>query len=881
MTNPGSKLLLALSGLALTLVACGDDNTQGADPNRVVLVDTQAVPDQIEAGGSSAINCAVMTASNEVVTARAFSLVVVPPEAATVAGLTVTSTHAGTFTVACHDDDANLTDDTPVTVTVTAAAAHHTVLTLDPATLTAGASAQVGCFVADQYGNATADATFISYEPTGLTLAEGTVTGTLVGEYHLTCDTNAVGSDALGTGTLTIVPGAAAAMTLQYVPEALSYALDQPVRVEGVSVDAYGNVVSGEPITVKNLVVSPTGHETIFGDTLNRVRFDLEGKYTVTAEADDGSGVTATRPLVVDQTPPVLTLTSPERGLVIDNAATIHVAGTVSDNLGEVEYVMINDNPVTIAADGSFDTYVGAAYGLNLLFVEAADPYGLTELVSRAAEQSSEYFTMDTAELAENGVDNAVALILTQEAIDDGDHEEAELDDLASLFKLFIDNVDVEAFITNPLTTFSCIGGTCSLDFSGITTSSTEIALTLQTGKIHMHLVMNDFAATITLWAPCSIGGICASNPLPLPGSATSTKVVFDTDIVLSVSGGQTVATAENTVVSLQDFGVNLNDPTGILQGLVDGALAYIQQPLVDGLETLIAGLVEEQVGGALAGLFDAMNVDQAFDIPSPVGDAGVNTVQVRTSPAGIDISPERLQLRLNGIAIAQNPQRPHDSAGSIGHAGCAPYTALTFPPPEPMVVGLHDSFINELLFAVWEGGTLSLQIEDASSLGFDIPLQNLKLAVDPLLPPVYNSCGHAGDRLQLGDLYLDLQFDFGGPAHIALWLQAEATIAVGFGVNEEGANEVQLNLGDFDPLVLEVVQNEGYFAGDDQAVVDLITSLVPQLLSTVTDKAHFALPAIDLSSLTSAVPAGTMINLDVRSVGRDNAYLTVNGALK
>jgi len=876
MTNSLKQLLVALGGVTLVLSGCGDDDTQGADPNRIVLVDTQADPGQFPAGGSAQINCAAATASGEIVTQRAFSLIVTPPEAATVIGLSVTSNATGSFTVACHDDEAQLSDDTPVTVTVTAGAPNHTVLTLADSSIAAGASTQVECYVADQFGNPTADAAFVASEPEGLTVTAGAASATVAGSYDLTCDADAVSEH--DTGTLTVTAGAVAAINLRYVPEALAYAIEQPVRVEGVGVDAYGNVVSEDPIPLKNLAVSPTGHEVIFGDAGDRMRFDLEGKYTVSAEADDGSGAVAERPLVIDQTPPTVTLTSPERGLVIDDAATIHVAGTVTDNLGEVESLTLNGDPLEIGSDGSFDTYVGAGYGLNLLLIEASDPYGLVELVTRSPEASSEFYAMDSAVIADNGVRNALAVVLSQEAIDDGDHDEEALDDLASIFKLFIDNIDVEAFIDNPLTSFGCIGGDCTLDFSGITSSSSEIALTLQNGKIHMHMVLNDFAATITLWAPCSF---CQTDPIGLPGAATSSRVVFDTDIVVSVSNGEITASAENTVVTLADFGVNINDPTGFLQGLIDGAIAYIEDPLVDGLQTLIAGLVEEQVGGALGGLFDALNIDQTFDIPSPVDDSIVNSVQVRTAPAGIDISPERMQLRLDGISIAQNPQRPHETPGSIGHGGCAPYSSLTFPPPEPMVVGLHDSFINELLFAVWEGGTLSLQIDDASSLGFDIPLQNLQLSVDPLLPPVYNSCGNGGERLQLGDLFLDLQFDFGGPAHIALWLQTEAEVTIGFGVNEEGGNQIQLNLGDLDPLILEIVQNEGYFAGDDQAVIDLISSLVPQLLSTVTDKARFDLPAIDLGSLTEIVPEGTILNLDVREVGRDNAYLTVNGSLK
>ena len=52
-------------------------------------------------------------------------------------------------------------------------------------------------------------------------------------------------------------------------------------------------------------------------------------------------------------------------------------------------------------------------------------------------------------------------------------------------------------------------------------------------------------------------------------------------------------------------------------------------------------------------------------------------------------------------------------------------------------------------------------------------------------------------------------------------------------------------------------------------------------LLDQFADQLTFALPSFDLSAMTSAVPVGTVVNLDVRAVGRDNAYLTVQGGLK
>ena len=884
MTTSPVKLLSLACALVLPLAACGDDATEGKlDPDRIVVVDTLVQPTQLVAGGTGAVTCAAATAAGAIVNDGVYTVVVDPPGAASVNGMAITSTTAGSFTVACRHEAAALVDDTPVSVTVIAGAPVRSVMTATPATVAAGQDAALACYVADSYGNNTGAPTYVAGTPEGLTLTDTTASGTTAGSFTLTCVTNAVDAALYGTTPLTVTAGPMAKMSLRFTPDKPAYGLGEAIKVEGVGEDAFGNP-TGDAFAVANLTATPTGHLSFVGASQDRIRFDLEGKYLVRGEATDASGLSAEKPLVVDQTPPALVVTAPERGTVHDTATLVNVKGTVSDNLGEVASLTIAGRPVTLPpAGGAFDFPVGLEYGINILDVVALDPYGNKSTITRAAEKSTEYYAMAGRTLATDGVDNAVVLVLTQEAIDDGVRDEPTMDDLASVFKVLVDNLDISAFIQNPLASFSCLGGNCTLDFSGIETTSTNIALTLQNGKIHMRIELVGFRATITLWVPCGIPVVCQSNPQALPGSATADKVVLETDIVLSVASGQTESRAENTVVTVENFGVDINDPTGVLQGFVTGALTWIEGPLIDGLEVVLAGLVEEQIGSALGSLFDALAISQTFEIPSPVGNSAPNVIALETAADGIDISPERLQLRLAGVAYAQAPVRPFPSLGSIGHRGCAPYTALTFPPPAPMVVGLQDSLINELLFAVWEGGTLSLAIGpgEAGELSIDLPIADLELEVEPLLPPVYNSCGDGGERLQLGDLYLDLRFNLGGPAHVALWLQTEAAVTLAVGTNEEGGTQVALALGDLDPLFLEVVENEGYFAGDDQAVIDLITSLVPQLLATVTESARFDLPTIDLGALTPAVPAGTVLNLDVRSIGRDNAYLTVNAALK
>ncbi len=864
--------------------ACGDDDTEGTVVSgRIASVETTLDVSEIPAGGSATATCVALDDDGQVVEDAAFVLLLDPAGHGTASGLTISSTTAGVLNVACRETAADVIDETPAALTVLAGAPVRTAITVDPATIEAGQTAAVSCAAVDEHGNATDDPSYVAADPAeGLTVTDTTATGGAAGTYTLTCISQTITDSALqGTATLTVQPGAATAIELYFKPDALAYPAGKPIRLRARSVDAGGNILE-EDLAVTNITATPDGHHAVVGTDRDKLRFDLEGKYTVTAALASNTGQTASAPIVIDGTPPELTLTQPGRGEVFEADNTISFIGTVSDNLGEVS-LRIGDHEVSLPAEGgAFNEVLPVTYGLNLFEVVASDPYGNESLITRAAEKSTEYFAFDVRNLEVDGVDNAAVIVLTQDAIDDGVRDEENTDDLASVFAMILDHIDFASFVNNPLAEFGCIDGTCTLDFTGIDYSAHEVALTLGTGKLSLSVVLHDFSATITLNAPCAL---CRTNPTPLPGSVTSSKLTLTMDVLIGVQDGGLVASADGAAVTIDDFAIDIHDSTGILQALLDSAVGAIEPYLVAGLQVVFAQLIEERLGEAFASIFNVFAIDETFEVPSPIEGQPGNSVALATAPRGVDISPERLQMRLDAIAYAVNPARPFESLGSIGHGGCAPWSSLTYPPVAPMTVGAHDSLINQLLYAVWEGGTLSLDIApgEGDSLVADFGITDLDLLVEARLPPVFNSCGRGANILQIGDLFLDVAMVFAGtPTHFTLWLQAEAAVDVEIGENDEGVLQAKLIIGDLDPLVVELITNTGLFEDNDEAVVDLIKeTLVPKLLSTVGDTAAFDLPQIDLGALADGIPEGTIIELDVTEIGRDNAYLTVNGGLK
>jgi hypothetical protein len=885
--------ITAVAGsLMLSGLGCSDDDVK-FDATKPVRVETDVAPTAIEAGGTATVTCVLYNGKDQPLSGGQFA-VAIAPVGPVATGLSVRSERSGTFALACSDTSLGLLDDTPAQLVVNPGPAASTTIALSASTVAAGVQAGVTCTVLDAFGNVTTAPTEVRVSPTtSVTVASGTsatsgITATAAGDYEVTCFSANLGAANLGSATLTVTPNERVGIRLTKTPDLVAYGLAQPITLIGIAIDAYNNDIPGT-VAVNTLDAAPAGHHNVLGAGQNLIRFDLEGKYTVSAKAIDIPAQSATLPVVVDQTAPVLTLTEPARGLVTDSLNNVRVAGTVTDNLGEVAELRIGDTPIPLSPQGgnfsAFSIDVPLKYALNLLDIVAIDPYGNDTLVTRAVEKSTQFHPMVERSFGKDGIANGLVLVLAQAAFDDGDQTEASRDDLAHLFKFIIENIDFTSFVPDPLTTFSCISGSCTVRFKSVTIDDVVVHMTLMNGKIRLEVELIELAGTIALFFPCNIQFICPTRPTAeLPGTLSTNKVRLVTDLLVSIINGEIVTQTENTQVTIDGLDVTIADPTGIAQAAITGAVTFIRPALIAAMEVTIESLVEDQLAAALGGLFGALTINEEFELPSPVPGQAGNTIVISTEPKGVDIGTERLQVRVDAIAFAKTPQRPHAHLGSIGHRGCAPPTSLTFPPVAPIVVGLHDDLINQLIFAVWEGGTLALDLgpEESAALVGEFGLEGATIKVDALLPPVFDSCGR-GNTLQLGDLYLEFDADFlGQPTKLGVWLQAEAPVGVDITETPEGALQAALTIGELDPLLIEVVINEGAFSADDQLVVNLIQDVViPQLLTTVADSATFTLPSFDLGALTTAVPAGTIVNIDVRQIGRDNAYLTLEGALK
>ena len=865
----------------------GDTGGGGGKPGEAAAIDTAVSAGTVAAGSAVTVTCTVLDGVGDPMDASAATWVVTPSGGPPPDGAELTLTQTGSFEVACQLGD--LVDPSPAAITVVPGPAATSTAGVSPATTKAGEPAAVVCVVLDAYGNATAQGVEAVVDPPADVAITGMqVSSTVAGDYEVSCAVAGAGDELEVTpAPWTVEPSAPLSMILVFKPDELAYDVDQAVTVTGSGVDTYGNQV--DDILVSGLGATPDGHHTVVGDAGNKIRFDAEGKYTVGASAAEWPTLTAARALVVDQTPPSILITNPQRGFAADGVDSVMLEGEVTDNLGVVAWVEIMGQPLALPPEGGpFTVNVPLKYGMNLLHVKAADPYDHVAETSRSVLWTTAWYPLEAPSIDTDPVIHALVAALSQDGIDDGVHDHDNPDDLATLLEKLLAGFDLGALLPDPLTTFGCIGGDCEFRITSLTFQDPEVELTLMSGGLHLSMEIKDFAGNIELEAPCDIAFVCSDPTIVLPGGLTAAKISLEADVGVTIDNGQLVVTASKTSVDIYDIALVISDPTGgWLDSIINGALDFVEPALLGILEGAFPYLIESQIGGLLDSFADALAIDQELDIPALADDGDPNTVVIATEPADILFTPQYMRLAMNAVAHAKTSLKPYPEVpGSLRYDGCGKVGTLPVPPQARIAVAAHDDLLNQLAYAVWDGGTLSLNLgpEDASALDlsqYGITLS--EISVDPLLPIVVNSC--TGDnRAQIGDLFLQADLTFlGTPSQLGLWLQADAELIIHADENEAGATELSFEILGLDQVSIDIVENQGYFVGNDAELISLVKDgLVPLLLDKLAgDSAVFEIPTIDLGGLSESIPEGTEIGLDIQNFTREKAYLIVEGGLK
>ena len=402
-------------------------------------VETSLVPDAIAAGETSTVECIAKNPDGQTVTAPT-TVAIVQTEGYALADHTITGEMVGTYDVACQLVDLpTVRDESPSKLTVTAGPPAKVTTKLDATTVAAGGTMTVICVVEDAYGNLiTGTTTNVDSSPAdGVTISDHTLSAGKVGVYDITCHVDGKADVSEVPAGLEVTGGKPVSVVLSVDPVKSGYSVGDEVAFTWVVSDAFGN-----ELDVPATFTAPTSGVKDLGG--HSYALETEGAFPFTVELDaPNAGIEDGMTLLVDATGPKIIITYPDRGQTLSGDKAVTVTGKVTDAVSGVKQLTVNGGIVTPAADGSFSFTLQAAHGLNPVLAEATDVAGNAGKATVAFYFSTDYMPYKDTTADDVALDQSLRMFLGQDAIDDGNHDPAHVDDLATLVEILIANVDL------------------------------------------------------------------------------------------------------------------------------------------------------------------------------------------------------------------------------------------------------------------------------------------------------------------------------------------------------------------------------------------------------------------------------------------------------
>lgn len=123
------------------------------------------------------------------------------------------------------------------------------------------------------------------------------------------------------------------------------------------------------------------------------------------------------------------------------------IVGHCTDPSG-VEWLKINGETVTLGEDGAFEAPMMPGWGLNWIVAEARDNQGYDIRITPTYYYSTTYQPWESADsAAEVRLDNAILAGMSQAFLDDGVHDPAHPNDIATLLEILLGLLDLNTLV--------------------------------------------------------------------------------------------------------------------------------------------------------------------------------------------------------------------------------------------------------------------------------------------------------------------------------------------------------------------------------------------------------------------------------------------------
>lgn len=514
-----------------------------------------------------------------------------------------------------------------------------------------------------------------------------------------------------------------------------------------------------------------------------------------------------------------LNVRSPVYGDFTGISPTIKVDGYVTDPNATV---WVEGRQAVVGSDGSFEVDVPVPGPYRVIDVEAANPD------THLRERYPVFSGFDPMETWPGGIGMRVTP-LGLEAL--GDSLEPTIADLGLVDAIF----DVLPSIESDLFTF--------------------VPTHTDSGDIDVRLV----PTTDGLDMDIAITGIELEADVVIPLLGGDTLILGLEEIAIGIEVQPEVDASGMLWLAFGDTTLALSDPTFqtgtfdpvILEDLLGDAIAGLG-PIAEGaLDGLLGTIGAIPLGGPFEFELDLLGTPMALGIDELFAD-----------PDGLGLV---LGLDLGGQGNGAGVVAPSSNQGHwASHANLAVHEGLF---QVLLNSELLDTFTQDIELGGMFGNVLALPIQalpggegaPADATGWCLSINPGEARVARLQP----------DAEQLAVLYMpDFRFDIGvqqGTSTCNDWLEASVALEVGFGLQDDGALDLAIELGD--GAVLSYATTAPY---DEQGVVDGLGALLDLAMGFLGGD---ALGGFDLGSLfgggtgTGALPIGELEILDVRPV--------------
>lgn len=467
---------------------------------------------------------------------------------------------------------------------------------------------------------------------------------------------------------------------------------------------------------------------------------------------------------VTSPPPPVVTVSSPQRGLVQSDAGQIVVKGTAlpGPTGARVTKVKVNDVPAMLAADGSFTAVVDVSAGAMLLETVATSEEGASATDARAVQ-------VGQLRPVGSNIERAVTASLSADAFAR----------LAAAAGPIIKTMNLTALL--PMVSLGDDFVSLQLTITKLTLADAKFSLTPVDGGLA-------FAAEIS---GLSIAANARYGGALVPDGSTSISVAAD---IVTIAGTLVV-----TPAGTAGFTTKLASPTVRTTNMrlqASGLIGDVFDLLNSQLGSTIDRLITRSAEGALQPLInDALGAL-----------AGPQQIDVLGKKLDLQASPSALTFSRAGALVTLNLAAK--IAGSESSPGFifTPNGTPTMDVANGIQLGLADDLVNELLAEVHALGLLDLHLQQDFGL-FDAA--DFKLSLPPMISA---NTGDGSLRLVLGDMIASFT-DHGKPV-ISAALNAQVDLAILRGNTPE---EIALKFGKVH-LFVNILDpaSSGEVGGDD-----------------------------------------------------------------